>query len=275
MKTSAVLLAVTGLLGLAEASRYPKHYDALGRHQRPKSYRGVGRHNAHRVRQEEEEEEVAEPEPEPLKCMTRAEADHVVDVYAQSITAFDQELLETYLAESFVDISDSINMFIHKPLGAPTFETKDVFIEKQRTGLHFPVDVLAVDAYDCASIALQWVSYFGQPNFPAKGIAILKTVWEDDMWKMSHIIVEYNALVWLLNMGGSYTWAGETYTGKEPDAATLPHQYSPVEEEVAEPEPEAEAEPEVEADPEAEPEPEVDPQPEEPVEEVEVEVEDK
>lgn len=206
MRTSILAL---GAAALVSAARYPKSYGTL--------------HSARFLPRQEEP--APSPEPSPERCMAREEADHLVDVYAQSITSFSEDLLEMYLSTTFVDISDSINMFIHKPLGAPTFETKEVFIEKQRTGAHFPVDVLSVDAYDCASVALQWVSYFGQAEMPAKGVTVLKTVWEDEMWKMSHIIVEYNALVWLLNMGGSYTWQGKTYTGAEPDATTLPYVY--------------------------------------------------
>ncbi|SPO03009.1 uncharacterized protein DNG_05690 [Cephalotrichum gorgonifer] len=224
----ASVLALAGLAAVASASsRYPRSYGANAPAFSPRhAPRFSGRYSRLSTRQEDP---VAEPEPvpepAPERCMTREEADHIVDVYAQSITAFDEELLETYLTDDFVDISDSINMFIHQPLGGPTFDTKPDFIEKQRLGLHFPVDVLSVDAYDCASVALQWVSYFGQADLPAKGLTILKVAWEDERWKMSHIIVEFNALVWLVNMGGSYTWAGETYTGAAPDAGTLPYLY--------------------------------------------------
>ena len=43
------------------------------------------------------------------------------------------------------------------------------------------------------------------------------------MWRVGQVVVEYNALVLLLSIGGSYTWQGETYTGAEPDAGTLPY----------------------------------------------------
>jgi hypothetical protein len=156
------------------------------------------------------------------KCMTTAEADRLVEVYRDTITEFDEELLTTYLSSKFVDISDSINVFIHKPLLGVTFATKEIFIEKQKYGLHFPIEILSVDARDCATIALQWVAYFGQAKLPAKGLTIMKTVWEDEMWKISHIIVEYNSIVWLLNMGGSYSWEGKTFSGASLDPGILP-----------------------------------------------------
>lgn len=127
----------------------------------PPCLRGRGHRLRRRLRPLPRQED---SDPEPQRCMTRAEADHLVDVYARSIAAFSGGLLQTYLAKSFVDVSDSINIFIHRPLGPPpppTFESKEVFIEKQRTGAHFPVEVL--------SVALQWVSYFGRVRLPAKG----------------------------------------------------------------------------------------------------------
>ena len=49
----------------------------------------------------------------------------------------------------------------------------------------------------------------------------MKTVFEDGIWKILEIVVEFNALTWLLNMGGSYEWEGVTYTPTSPDPAIL------------------------------------------------------
>lgn len=154
--------------------------------------------------------------------MTSDEKDFMVEIYRQSIAEFTEELGEKYISKDFVDISDSINTFTHKPLGGPTFPSKEVFLESQLYGPHFPIEILTVDAHDCNTVALQWVASFGAANLPSKGITILKTVWEDDTWKILSIEVEFNALTWLLNMGGSYTWEGKTFTAENPDPALVP-----------------------------------------------------
>ncbi|KAK4442370.1 hypothetical protein QBC34DRAFT_363918 [Podospora aff. communis PSN243] len=162
--------------------------------------------------------------PAPLddaKCMTREEADFLIDVYAKVIEQFDRDLLKKYLSDDFFDTSDSINTFIHKPLGGPTFATKAIFIEKQEVGAHFPIEILSVDAVTCDTVALQWKSTFGAANLPSKGITIMKMGFEDAIWKIRSIEVEFNALTWLLNMGGSYTWEDVTYTPENIDPALV------------------------------------------------------
>jgi hypothetical protein len=156
------------------------------------------------------------------KCMTPEEAEFMIDIYRQQIAEYTDELGETYISKDFVDISDSINTFIHLPLGGPTFPDKATFLEVQSWNMHFPVEILSVDAIVCNTVALQWKASFGEANLPSKGITILKTVWEDKMWKILSIEVEFNALTWLLNMGGSYTWEGITFSPENIDPAILP-----------------------------------------------------
>jgi hypothetical protein len=154
-------------------------------------------------------------------CMTAEETKFMVEIYRQQIAEYTDELGEKYISKDFVDISDSINTFIHLPLGGPTFPDKKTFLEIQSWNEHFPVEILSVDAVQCNTVALQWKAAFGAAKLPSKGITILKTVWEDKMWKILSIEVEFNALTWLLNMGGSYSWEGETWTPESPDPAIL------------------------------------------------------
>jgi hypothetical protein len=155
------------------------------------------------------------------KCMTTKEMEEMVEIYRQIIAEYTPELGEKYIAEDFVDISDTINTFIHLPLGGPTFPNKTDFLEVQSWNQHFPVEILSVDAHQCNTVALQWKASFGEANLPSKGLTIMKTVWEGGMWKISEIVVEFNALTWLLNMGGSYIWEEKTYSPKSPDPAIL------------------------------------------------------
>jgi len=157
---------------------------------------------------------------EPL-CMTAPEMDEIIEAYRLIIAEYTEEVAAKYLSKDFVDISQSINAFIHQPLDGPTFPTKEVFMEVQSWNQHFPIEILSVDARDCDAVALQWVASFGEANLPSKGITIMKMVVEEGMWKILSIEVEFNALTWLLNMGGSYTWEGKTWTPQNPDPSLL------------------------------------------------------
>lgn len=160
--------------------------------------------------------------------MTRAEADHLVDVYARSIAAFSGGLLQTYLAKSFVDVSDSINIFIHRPLGPPPPPPLNPRRSSSRSSARGPTSPSRSSPWRCSGSRT-----LGGCGCRRRGLTILKTVWESGIWRVGEIVMEYNALVWLLNIGGSYTWEGETYTGMEPGAAKLPHVYE--RDEMAEP----------------------------------------
>jgi len=155
------------------------------------------------------------------QCMNAEETKEMVEIYRKIIAEYTEPLGEKYVAKDFVDLSDSINTFIHLPLGGPTFPTRENFLEVQSWNMHFPIKILSVDAVQCNTIALQWVGQFGDANLPSKGLTIMKTIFEDGIWKILEIVVEFNALTWLLNMGGSYEWEGVTYTPTSPDPAIL------------------------------------------------------
>ena len=156
------------------------------------------------------------------RCMSAAETEEMIEVYRKIIAEYTEPLGEKYISKDFVDFSDSINTFIHLPLGGPSFPDRANFLDVQSWNMHFPIEILSVDAVQCNTVALQWVASFGDANLPSKGITIMKTVFEDGIWKISKIDVEFNALTWLLNMGGSYEWEGSTWTPTSPDPAILP-----------------------------------------------------
>ena len=141
-------------------------------------------------------------------CMSAADAKEMVDVYVRLIANYKDEDCEKYCADSFVDRSDSINTFIFRPLGEPTFATKKIFMEAQGTNPPFPVVIDNVDAVACNSIGLRWHATFGAANLPSRGITLIGTTKEKGHWQISSLDVEFNSLIWLLNMGGNYTWEG-------------------------------------------------------------------
>ncbi len=141
-------------------------------------------------------------------CMTRAEAAEIVDIYAKLIANYTAADCEKYCASDFVDRSDSINTFIFKPLGDPTFATKEIFMQAQESNPPFPVVVDSIDAVDCEAVALRWHATFGAANKPSRGLTIIGTTKREGWWQIKSLDVEFNSLIWLLNMGGTYDWEG-------------------------------------------------------------------
>jgi len=141
-------------------------------------------------------------------CLTEAEAKEIVDIYVRLIANYKDEDCEKYCADSFVDRSDSINTFIFRPLGEPTFATKKIFMEAQGSNPPFPVVVDGIDAVACQAIGLRWHATFGAANLPSRGITLIGTTKEKGWWQIKSLDLEFNSLIWLRNMGGNYTWEG-------------------------------------------------------------------
>jgi len=54
-------------------------------------------------------------------------------------------------------------------------------------------------------VAFRWHATFGAANQPSRGIAIIGTrKVANGGWQIKSLDVEFNSLVWLLNVGGSY-----------------------------------------------------------------------
>jgi hypothetical protein len=152
------------------------------------------------------------PRQTPTTCLTKPEATHLVSVYAKLISNYTDADCIQYCAEDFVDISDSINTFLNQPLGGPTFASKSIFMAAQNLNPPFPLVVDSIDAVDCEKIALRWHATFGEAGKPSKGITVLEVTKTSGEWQIRVIDTEFNALTWLLDMGGSYLWEGSLYT---------------------------------------------------------------
>ncbi|KAK0734891.1 hypothetical protein B0T26DRAFT_635356 [Lasiosphaeria miniovina] len=141
-------------------------------------------------------------------CLTDADAKELVEAYTRLIANYQDADCIKYCAEEFVDRSDSINTFIFKPLGDPTFATKKIFMEAQASNPPFPLVVDSVDSVSCSVIGLRWHATFGAANLPSRGITLIGATKETGAWQIKSLDVEFNSLIWLLNMGGNYTWEG-------------------------------------------------------------------
>ncbi|EGZ77276.1 hypothetical protein NEUTE2DRAFT_146842 [Neurospora tetrasperma FGSC 2509] len=137
-----------------------------------------------------------------------AEAKDIVGIYVQLIANYTDDVCAKYCASDFVDRSDSMNTFIFMPLGEPTFATKEIFMSAQNANPPFPVVGDSIDAIDCEAVALRWHATFGAANLPSKAITIIGTTKREGYAQIKSLDVEFNSLIWLLNMGGNYTWEG-------------------------------------------------------------------
>ncbi|KAB5580913.1 hypothetical protein GE09DRAFT_456217 [Coniochaeta sp. 2T2.1] len=145
-------------------------------------------------------------------CLTKPEATSLVGIYQRLIANYTDALAERYCSDDFADYSDSINTFLNQPLGGPTFATKKIFMDAQALNPPFPLIVDSIDAVDCTFITLRWHATFGEAMKPSKGITVLELTKKTGDWQIKLIDTEFNALTWLLDMGGSYIWEGATYT---------------------------------------------------------------
>ncbi|KAK3496972.1 uncharacterized protein B0T23DRAFT_402180 [Neurospora hispaniola] len=129
-------------------------------------------------------------------CLIRAEAKDIVDIYGQLIANYTD------------DVCANINTFIFTPLGEPTVATKEIFMSVRNANPPFPVVGRSIDAIDYETVALRWHATFGAANLPSKGITIIGTTKREGYAQTKSLDVEFNSLIWLLNMGGNYTWEG-------------------------------------------------------------------
>jgi hypothetical protein len=63
-------------------------------------------------------------------CLCQDDIDTLVDAYRRMLSRWDDTDAK-YLADTFVDTSDSINILAGIPLGSPTFPSKEAFIDHQ------------------------------------------------------------------------------------------------------------------------------------------------
>ena len=170
-------------------------------------------------------------------CITRVEAHHLAKGYAALVGAFKESDAHYWLADDFLDYSDSINVFKGNTLGTPTFN-KAGFIEAQSNTANSPtpMTVIGEPVVDCDRVAILWSSTFGK-GWVARGLTIVE-VRENDKykggegdvkgdrkgegrWKMTRWDVEFNALAWAYNMGQYFCLFGHA-TGDASVCAAAP-----------------------------------------------------
>ena len=150
-------------------------------------------------------------------CISRAEAQDLAKAYAALVGAFDEADAQHWLADDFVDYSDSINTFTNKPLGSATFD-KASFIASQSSGTlpPTPIELIGEPVVDCDRVAILWSSTFGK-GWVSRGLTIVDVAENEDKddgrskWLMARWDVEFNSLAWAYDMGQYFCLFGKAF----------------------------------------------------------------
>ncbi|KAK3375546.1 hypothetical protein B0T24DRAFT_202946 [Lasiosphaeria ovina] len=108
-----------------------------------------------------------------------------------------------YLADSFRDTSDSINILAGIPLGSVTFPSKQALIAHETSAPdNLPIKITSIGPYDCTSVSFIWSATFGAGN-PVRGITILGATKAAGWWQIASIDMEMNSCAFARNIGGT------------------------------------------------------------------------
>ncbi|KAK0615180.1 hypothetical protein B0T17DRAFT_458383, partial [Bombardia bombarda] len=137
-------------------------------------------------------------------CVHINDVETLVDAYLRILSNAKWDDADAkYLAESFVDTSDSINILAGIPLGNATFPTKAAIIEHEKTAPdNLPIKVTLKGPVNCEYISFVWSAIFGAGKL-VRGLTILGVTKEAGWWQIKSIDVEFNSIAFLENIGGS------------------------------------------------------------------------
>nr|POE78549.1 hypothetical protein CFP56_60781 [Quercus suber] len=160
-------------------------------------------------------------------CMSDPQAHEVAVHFKTLISAYTNASADAYLAEDFVDTSDSVITLIDGgcngnpvPLGISTFNSRAAFEAGQGSQPNITFTILNV-WHNCDTVFLRWKSDTPNPNTPGNmfagkglpdnsqeqvtGIIILETTESsasaDVPFLINHVYSEFNSGAWLADLG--------------------------------------------------------------------------
>ena len=141
------------------------------------------------------------------RCLSKSEVKELSGAYSRLIGAFQEADLK-YLADDWLDYSQSINTFIADPYAAPplTFN-KEAFAFAQVANADHPTPLVleGEPVVDCTRFAIVWTSTFGRQPKPVRGITVIEAKpYKNGNPVMTRWDVEFNSLNWAVNVGGYY-----------------------------------------------------------------------
>jgi len=142
-------------------------------------------------------------------CLHPDDVETLVAAYVRILSNWNDDDAK-YLADNFVDTSDSINILAGIPLGSPTFPTKEAFIEHQHTQPdNLPLVITHKSPYSCDEIALVWQATFGAAQKQVRGLTVVGATKDKGYWQIKTIDVEFDSIAYLLDIGGTFTLPGQ------------------------------------------------------------------
>ncbi|OCT45885.1 hypothetical protein CLCR_00064 [Cladophialophora carrionii] len=151
--------------------------------------------------------------PDPTKCLTKDAATALAEGFQGLIVAYTDANADALLADNLVDFSNSIKSLQGFPVDpfTPVFPTKEAFKQGQGAQPSVPLEILAIDAFNCQNVTLRWDANFGNGNLVA-GITHLtasNSQGKPDTWQISAIYTEFDSLAWFKAIGGTVTPPGQ------------------------------------------------------------------
>ncbi|KAK9782517.1 putative SnoaL-like domain-containing protein [Seiridium cardinale] len=138
-------------------------------------------------------------------CLTACEGTSLATRFADLVGNYTAEKADTFLLVDYQDYSDGINSLQQKPLGSVTFAGREAFKAAQEGHGGTPMVVDTVVATTCDTVVWTWTATFGEAAKSARGINIVKFVEDDGAWWVERVDMEMNSLVYLEDLGG--TWS--------------------------------------------------------------------
>jgi len=136
-------------------------------------------------------------------CLCAKDVDTLIDAYLRLLSNYNADDLKYLADDGFYDWSDSINTLAGIPTGTKTFPSKAAFQQHEETQPdHIPITLESKGPYNCDQLSFIW-----DASFPAtvRGITIIGATKTSGDWQIQNINVEFNALNYLTNIGG--TWS--------------------------------------------------------------------
>ena len=144
----------------------------------------------------------------PSQCLTWTSANYLATGFQGLIVSYTTANAEKLLAADLVDYSNSILSLQGLPLGGPAFPNKAAFEQGQGSQPSVPLEILAIDSFNCQNVSFRWSASFGGPNI-VNGITHLtgeNTQGQADTWQIKTIYTEFDSIAWLKAIGGSVTF---------------------------------------------------------------------
>ncbi|ETS81305.1 hypothetical protein PFICI_06307 [Pestalotiopsis fici W106-1] len=139
-------------------------------------------------------------------CLDDADGARLAAQFADLVGNYTAAKADALLLPDYADYSDGINSLMGRPPGSETFAGREAFKAAQAGHGGTPMVVSDVVAVTCDAVVWTWTAAFGEAAKSVRGINVVRYVLgEDGNWWVARVDMEMNSLVYLEDLGGSWT----------------------------------------------------------------------